>query len=66
MIRETRPKLPVLGFTVRQCVVCRRILRWPILDMADPLMLPYLHCEKPTEYLETVTPYEDDRKEGVA
>ena len=41
-----------MAFTVRQCKVCRKILSWPILDMADALALNYLHCGVPTEFIE--------------
>lgn len=41
-----------MAYTVRQCKVCRKILSWPILDMADCMALNYLHCEKPTEFIE--------------
>lgn len=44
----TRP----LAYTVRQCRVCRGIYSWPILDMADACALQYLHCEKPTDFIE--------------
>ena len=43
-----------LAYTIRQCrnPQCRKILRWPILHMADACALQYLHCEEPTEFLE--------------
>lgn len=52
-------KSTVLAFTVRQCTVCHKILRWPVLDMADEFAFQYLHCEKPTEFLEIVSTHED-------
>ena len=41
-----------MAYTVRQCRVCRKILSWPIVDMADALALNYLHCGIPTEFIE--------------
>lgn len=40
-----------LAKTVRQCVVCRRVLSWPVLTLADPFRYSYNHCGKPTEFL---------------
>lgn len=42
-----------LAVTVRQCRVCRKILSWPILDMADAMAVNYPHCGYPTDYIET-------------
>lgn len=36
-----------LGFTVRQCRICKGIFSWPILDMADAMALSYPHCPTP-------------------
>lgn len=57
--RMSSGRLPVLGYTVRQCRICHRILRWPILDMADAVALNYTHCAPDgdlvgTEFLEIV------------
>ena len=41
-----------LASTVRQCRLCRKIVSWPIVDMADALALNYLHCGVPTEFIE--------------
>ena len=43
---------PPMAYTVRQCRLCRRILSWPIVDMADALALNYPHCGMPTEFIE--------------
>lgn len=42
-----------LAYTVRQCKVCRGIFSWPILDMTDVWSNRYLHCDQPTDYIET-------------
>lgn len=49
-------KLRVLAYTVRQCRVCRRIIKFPILDWTDTIAFSYQHCGEPSEYLETVSP----------
>ena len=41
-----------MAYTVRQCRLCRKILSWPILDMADALALNYPHCGVPTDFIE--------------
>ena len=43
-----------MAYTVRQCrePKCRKIVSWPIVDMADALALNYLHCGIPTEFIE--------------
>ena len=41
-----------MAYTVRQCKLCRKIVSWPIVDMADALALNYLHCGTPTEFIE--------------
>ena len=41
-----------MAYTVRQCRLCRKIVSWPIVDMADALALNYLHCGIPTEFIE--------------
>ena len=41
-----------MAYTVRQCKLCRKIVSWPIVDMADALALNYQHCGVPTEFIE--------------
>ena len=53
-----------MAYTVRQCRLCRRILSWPILDMADALALNYLHCGIPTEFIEVRSQRESVSCEG--
>ena len=56
-----------LASTVRQCRLCRKIVSWPIVDMADALALNYPHCGVPTEFIE-VRPLERESVscEGVS
>ena len=58
---------PPMATTVRQCKVCHKIVSWPILDMADCMVLNYIHCGIPTEFIE-VRPLERESVscEGVA
>lgn len=48
----------VLAYTVRQCEVCHRVLRWPVLTMFDAFLYDYLHCGKAAEFLEIAPKHE--------